>query len=119
MEINFSAIFEHSSLATFQWSVSTLLEYGLYTVCMFSFYSLVSMVMAKTSALMSNLAVLSSDFYSLLAGIFIFSYSVSLKFSSKTLSFILVQHSLLAQFCRCNNRFNYLFGKTNERKKSS
>ncbi|KAI6183221.1 Solute carrier family 35 member F2 [Aphelenchoides bicaudatus] len=45
------SIFERSALVNYSWSVSSLLEYGLFTACMFSFYSLVSMVMSQTSAL--------------------------------------------------------------------
>ncbi|KAI1728791.1 solute carrier family 35 domain-containing protein [Ditylenchus destructor] len=66
------AIFEHSELAHFQWTATTVGMYLLFTVCMFCFYSLVSIVMQKTSALMFNLSVLTADFYSLLAGIFLF-----------------------------------------------
>ncbi|KAI6198059.1 hypothetical protein M3Y94_01300100 [Aphelenchoides besseyi] len=82
-----SAIFEHSNLFAYQWTVNSMLQLCLYTVCMFAFYSLVSMVMQKTSALMFNLAVLTADFYSLLAGIFIFSYSFNILYF---LSFVVV-----------------------------
>jgi solute carrier family 35 protein F1/2 len=42
---------------------------------MFAFYSLVSVVMQRSSALMFNLQVLTSDFYVLMAGAFLFRYS--------------------------------------------
>ncbi|KAI6230157.1 PKS-AT domain-containing protein [Aphelenchoides fujianensis] len=82
-----ASIFEHSNLLTFQWSLAAAAEYALYTGCMFAFYSMVSVVMQQTSALMFNLAVLTADFYSLLAGIFIFSYAFNILYF---LSFLIV-----------------------------
>uniref|UniRef100_A0A914CGM1 Solute carrier family 35 member F2 n=1 Tax=Acrobeloides nanus TaxID=290746 RepID=A0A914CGM1_9BILA len=67
-----SAIFERESLSEVRFDLPIILMYLLFTVAMFIFYSMVSYVVEKTSALMFNLAVLTSDFYSLLAGIFIF-----------------------------------------------
>lgn len=69
---------ERDLLTTYAFTFSTLWQYSLFTVAMFTFYSLVSVVMERSSALMFNLSVLTADFYSLLAGIFIFSYTVSL-----------------------------------------
>uniref|UniRef100_A0A915DA54 Solute carrier family 35 member F1 n=1 Tax=Ditylenchus dipsaci TaxID=166011 RepID=A0A915DA54_9BILA len=66
------AIFEHSQLANFQWTSNSIAMYMLFTICMFCFYSLVTVVMQKTSALMFNLSVLTADFYSLMAGIYLF-----------------------------------------------
>uniref|UniRef100_A0A1I7S1W7 Solute carrier family 35 member F1 n=2 Tax=Bursaphelenchus xylophilus TaxID=6326 RepID=A0A1I7S1W7_BURXY len=68
------AIFERESLTSFNWNLEALLYCCLFTVCMFAFYSMVSIVMQKSSALMFNLSVLTADFYTLLAGIYIFSY---------------------------------------------
>ncbi|TKR93894.1 hypothetical protein L596_008266 [Steinernema carpocapsae] len=68
------AIIERNNLAEVNWTTSVILEYLLFTVCMFAFYSTVTVVMQKTSALMFNLGVLSADFYSLLIGIFLFKY---------------------------------------------
>lgn len=76
MNHDFRAIFEHKALATFAWTWSSIGMYLLFTASMFVFYSMVSLVMQRTSALMFNLAVLTADFYSLLAGIFLFRYTV-------------------------------------------
>ncbi|KAK0425610.1 hypothetical protein QR680_009288 [Steinernema hermaphroditum] len=68
------AIVERNNLAAIDWTTPVILEFLLFAVCMFAFYSTVTVVMQKTSALMFNLGVLSADFYSLLFGIFLFKY---------------------------------------------
>jgi len=52
------------------------------------FYSLVSSVMQRSSALLFNICVLTSDFYSMLAGIFLFGQEVRKKefFNGKKLN---------------------------------
>jgi solute carrier family 35 protein F1/2 len=51
--------------------------YLLFTASMVAFYSLVSVVMRRSSALLFNISVLTSDFYSLLAGVFVFGQKVN------------------------------------------
>jgi hypothetical protein len=51
--------------------------YLLFTASMVAFYSLVSLVMRRSSALLFNISVLTSDFYSLLAGVFVFGQNVN------------------------------------------
>ncbi|VDD92754.1 unnamed protein product [Enterobius vermicularis] len=66
------ALFERNELAKLKWSGVIVSFYLLFALSMFLFYSLVTVVMQRTSALMFNLSVLSSDFYSLLFGLFLF-----------------------------------------------
>uniref|UniRef100_A0A0N5AYZ3 Solute carrier family 35 member F1 n=1 Tax=Syphacia muris TaxID=451379 RepID=A0A0N5AYZ3_9BILA len=66
------ALFERNELAKVKWSGVVISSYLLFAVSMFLFYSLVSVVMQRSSALMFNLSVLSSDFYSLIFGLFLF-----------------------------------------------
>uniref|UniRef100_A0A0N5BWE0 EamA domain-containing protein n=1 Tax=Strongyloides papillosus TaxID=174720 RepID=A0A0N5BWE0_STREA len=68
------AIFERNNLAEVNWTWKVIAMYLLYSVSMFIFYSMVSIVLQKTSALMFNLSILTADFYSLIAGIFLFHY---------------------------------------------
>lgn len=72
----FRALFERNELAKLKWSGVIVSFYLLFALSMFLFYSLVTVVMQRTSALMFNLSVLSSDFYSLLFGLFLFKIKV-------------------------------------------
>ena len=51
---------------------------------MFLFYSLVPWVIRMSSAIVFNLSLLTADFYTLLFGIFLFRYSVSVAAISLT-----------------------------------
>ncbi|KAJ1349111.1 hypothetical protein KIN20_004562 [Parelaphostrongylus tenuis] len=66
------AILEHKNLAQLNWNATTISCFILFAISMFLFYSLVTVVLEKTSALMFNLSVLTADFYSLLFGLFLF-----------------------------------------------
>ncbi|EPB67616.1 hypothetical protein ANCCEY_13290 [Ancylostoma ceylanicum] len=66
------AVLEHKNLAQLDWSAATIGCFILFAVSMFIFYSLVTVVLQKTSALMFNLSTLTADFYSLLFGLFLF-----------------------------------------------
>lgn len=66
------AVLEHKNLAQLDWSAATIGCFILFALSMFVFYSLVTIVLQKTSALMFNLATLTADFYSLLFGLFLF-----------------------------------------------
>ncbi|KAK6045953.1 hypothetical protein COOONC_16542 [Cooperia oncophora] len=66
------AVLEHKNLAQMDWSAATIGCFILFALSMFTFYSLVTIVLQKTSALMFNLATLTADFYSLLFGLFLF-----------------------------------------------
>ncbi|CAG9529757.1 unnamed protein product [Cercopithifilaria johnstoni] len=68
------AALEHRDLASISWSGTIVLYYLLFAICMFLFYSLVSVVIQKASALMFNLSILTSDFYTLVFGLFLFKY---------------------------------------------
>ncbi|VDL82370.1 unnamed protein product [Nippostrongylus brasiliensis] len=68
----FVAVLEHKNLAQLDWSAATIGCFILFALSMFAFYSLVTVVLQKTSALMFNLATLTADFYSLLFGLFLF-----------------------------------------------
>ncbi|GMR53878.1 hypothetical protein PMAYCL1PPCAC_24073, partial [Pristionchus mayeri] len=69
------ALLEHQQLASIRWSGSVLGSFALFAISMFLFYSLVSVMLQKSSALMFNLVTLSADFYSLLCSIFLFQES--------------------------------------------
>ncbi|VDK77980.1 unnamed protein product [Litomosoides sigmodontis] len=72
------AVLEHHELALVTWSGTIIVYYLLFAACMFLFYSLVSVVMQKASALLFNLSILTSDFYTLVFGIFMFKYEFHL-----------------------------------------
>ncbi|EGT48417.1 hypothetical protein CAEBREN_01021 [Caenorhabditis brenneri] len=67
-----TAIFEQEALSKIVWTGETVSFFALFAFSMFIFYSLVTVVLQKTSALMFNLSTLTADFYSLLFGIFLF-----------------------------------------------
>ncbi|CAI5440220.1 unnamed protein product [Caenorhabditis angaria] len=66
------AIFEPQNLESVIWDGPTIAYFALFAFSMFIFYSFVTVVLQKTSALMFNLSTLTADFYSLLFGIFLF-----------------------------------------------
>jgi solute carrier family 35, member F1/2 len=70
------ALLEYRRLALFQWTSISAWMFGLFTGSMVCFYSLVSLVMRRASALLFNISVLTSDFYSLLTGVFLFGNEV-------------------------------------------
>ncbi|KAF8365257.1 hypothetical protein PRIPAC_83086, partial [Pristionchus pacificus] len=69
------ALLEHQQLASIRWTGTVLGSFALFAISMFLFYSLVSVMLQKSSALMFNLVTLSADFYSLLCSIFLFQES--------------------------------------------
>ncbi|GMT28789.1 hypothetical protein PFISCL1PPCAC_20086, partial [Pristionchus fissidentatus] len=69
------ALLEHQQLASIRWTGTVLGSFALFAICMFLFYSLVTVMLQKSSALMFNLVTLSADFYSLLCSIFLFQES--------------------------------------------
>uniref|UniRef100_A0A1I7WNN7 Solute carrier family 35 member F1 n=1 Tax=Heterorhabditis bacteriophora TaxID=37862 RepID=A0A1I7WNN7_HETBA len=71
------AVLEHKNLAQIDWNLSTISFFLLFAISMFIFYSLVTIVLQKTSALMFNLSTLTADFYSLMFGLFLFKDTVS------------------------------------------
>ncbi|VDM53172.1 unnamed protein product [Angiostrongylus costaricensis] len=71
------AILEHKNLAQLDWNAMTISCLILFAISMFAFYSLVTVVLEKTSALMFNLSILTADFYSLLFGLFLFMDTIS------------------------------------------
>ncbi|EJD74808.1 hypothetical protein LOAG_17930 [Loa loa] len=68
------AALEHRELASINWSGMIVVYYVLFAASMFLFYSMVSVVLQESSALMFNLSVLTADFYTLVFGLFIFKY---------------------------------------------
>uniref|UniRef100_A0AC34QRG0 Solute carrier family 35 member F1 n=1 Tax=Panagrolaimus sp. JU765 TaxID=591449 RepID=A0AC34QRG0_9BILA len=69
------AVFEHRNIVEVDWNWTVISAYCIFTISMFAFYSMVSIVVEKTSALMFNLAALTADFYSLIAGLILFHYT--------------------------------------------
>uniref|UniRef100_A0A2K6VW95 EamA domain-containing protein n=1 Tax=Onchocerca volvulus TaxID=6282 RepID=A0A2K6VW95_ONCVO len=68
------AALEHHELASVNWSGTIIVFYLIFIASMFLFYSMVSVVVEKSSALMFNLSILTADFYTLIFGIFMFNY---------------------------------------------
>ncbi|VDN06941.1 unnamed protein product [Thelazia callipaeda] len=68
------AVLEHNELASINWSGTIVMLYLLFAACMFLFYSMVSVVVQNSSALMFNLSILTADFYTLLFGLLLFQY---------------------------------------------
>ena len=77
MHISAYVIVTYLNLSSF--SLFILLGIPLlgFAVCLFLLYSLMPVVIGMTSATALNLNLLTADFYAILAGLFIFYYSVS------------------------------------------
>ncbi|CAK5069917.1 unnamed protein product [Meloidogyne enterolobii] len=67
-----SYFLDYTKLIKFNWNLFSIFILIFFTFSMVLFYSLVSSVMQRSSALLFNICVLTSDFYSMLAGIFLF-----------------------------------------------
>ncbi|KAF7633315.1 hypothetical protein Mgra_00007294 [Meloidogyne graminicola] len=67
-----SYFMDYTKLIKFNWNIFSIFILTVFTFSMVLFYSLVSCVMQRSSALLFNIYVLTSDFYSMLAGIFLF-----------------------------------------------
>uniref|UniRef100_A0A915JPM1 Solute carrier family 35 member F1 n=1 Tax=Romanomermis culicivorax TaxID=13658 RepID=A0A915JPM1_ROMCU len=81
------ALIERENLAQVPWHhYEIIILYLAFALCMFTFYSLVTVVIQKTSAAMYNLNILTADFYTLLAGLVIFEYTVSFILRIRSLS---------------------------------
>lgn len=72
-----SSALEYHNLASINWSGTIVIYYLVFAASMFIFYSMVSVVLQKTSALVFNLSILTAGFYNLMFGLFIFKYEVS------------------------------------------
>ncbi|ESN99428.1 hypothetical protein HELRODRAFT_66737, partial [Helobdella robusta] len=69
------AVFERHDFLKVDFSLLFIsLPFAFFALCLVVFYSLMSYAIHKTSAISVNLNLLSSDFFSLLAGIFLFHY---------------------------------------------
>ncbi|XP_061899475.1 solute carrier family 35 member F1-like [Entelurus aequoreus] len=71
------AIMEHKELLKVRWDWQLGLLYVGFSVFMFSLYSLMPLVMKRTSATSVNLSLLTADLYSLFCGLFLFHYKFS------------------------------------------
>ncbi|KAF7729715.1 hypothetical protein EC973_003793 [Apophysomyces ossiformis] len=71
------AILERSELATFNNNPEAIGMIVVYTVCMFTLYSLAPVMFRLGSALLYNLSLLTSDFYGLIFGLGLFGYQVT------------------------------------------
>nr|CAD2180810.1 unnamed protein product [Meloidogyne enterolobii] len=74
-----SYFLDYTKLIKFNWNLFSIFILIFFTFSMVLFYSLVSSVMQRSSALLFNICVLTSDFYSMLAGIFLFGQEVRKK----------------------------------------
>lgn len=81
------ALLERHQLASVDWGNWSIIGlYMAFVLCMFVFYSLVTVVMKRTSATVFNLNILTADFYTLLASIIVFNYRVCCLFFIASLS---------------------------------
>ncbi|NXD22038.1 S35F2 protein, partial [Spelaeornis formosus] len=71
------AIVEHKEIMRIQWNWKIALLFTSFALCMFGLYSFMPIVIRVTSATSVNLAILTSDLYSLFFGLFLFSYKFS------------------------------------------
>ncbi|CAG7730653.1 unnamed protein product [Allacma fusca] len=80
-------LFEDRSLLEINWTLPACLYLLTFGLTMFFFYTIVAHLMVMSSSVATNLSILSADFYSILAGVFLFHYEFSVLYF---LSFILV-----------------------------
>ncbi|NXP64856.1 S35F2 protein, partial [Chloropsis cyanopogon] len=71
------AILEHKEIMKIQWNWKIALLFTAFALCMFGLYSFMPVVIKVTSATSVNLAILTSDLYSLFFGLFLFRYKFS------------------------------------------
>lgn len=64
-------------MAAIQWSWQVALLFSGYGLCMFALYSLMPIVVKRSSAASVNLSLLTADLFSIFAGVFLFRYSFS------------------------------------------
>jgi hypothetical protein len=67
---------EWSAIAAIQWSWQVVALFVVFALCLFSLYALVPVILLLTSATVLNLSMLTADFFSVLAGVYLFHYTV-------------------------------------------
>ena len=77
MNVTFSMCLWRSLNVSIMKIIISVACFVAFAACLFSLYSLMPVVIEKTSAAAVNLNLLSADFYALLLGIFFFKYKVS------------------------------------------
>ncbi|KAJ1963697.1 hypothetical protein IWQ62_003138 [Dispira parvispora] len=68
------AILERSEIASTQWSLAVIGYIALFDVSLFIMYSVTPLLIRMSSATFFNISLLTSDFYGLLFGLFLFHY---------------------------------------------
>ena len=71
-------ILEHSELSTMDWSRNVLLLMGGFAICLYLMYVFTPTMMLHSSAVVFNLSLLTSDFYSAIAAVLLFDQKFSL-----------------------------------------
>nr|XP_054510351.1 solute carrier family 35 member F2 [Agelaius phoeniceus] len=71
------AIVEHKEIMKIQWNWKIALLFTAFALCMFGLYSFMPVVIKVSSATSVNLAILTSDLYSLFLGLYLFFYKFS------------------------------------------
>lgn len=74
----YRAALEHEQVASIDWSewrVIALL--AVFTLTLFTYYTVTPTVMKITSAMAVNLSLLTADFYTLVVGVLLFQFKVS------------------------------------------
>ena len=74
--VAYRAILERTQLAEIEWDYQIVLLLLGFAGCLFVMYSVVPMFLRKAGATAMNLSLLTSDFYGLLFGIFLFGFEV-------------------------------------------
>ncbi|KTW31445.1 hypothetical protein T552_00087 [Pneumocystis carinii B80] len=70
------SLFERKQLKEIQWSKKTIGFISGYNIALFTFYSLSPILLRISSALFYNISLLTSDFWSLIIGIYLFHYRI-------------------------------------------
>ncbi|XP_013859447.1 solute carrier family 35 member F2 [Austrofundulus limnaeus] len=81
------AVLESHAVSAVEWSLSTVMLFAVYTLCMFALYSFMPVVVRMTSATAVNLSLLTADLFSLFCGLFLFHYKFSLLY---IISFVVI-----------------------------
>eukprot|EP00041_Stephanoeca_diplocostata_P026462 m.714264 g.714264 ORF g.714264 m.714264 type:complete len:248 (+) comp22971_c1_seq95:1214-1957(+) len=66
------AVLEHDRVRAIAWTPDIVALFVGYVASLFALYSLVPLLIARSSAMMFNLSMVSADFYSFLIGMFLF-----------------------------------------------
>ncbi|RUS79121.1 hypothetical protein EGW08_013131 [Elysia chlorotica] len=90
-------VVEQDELSKVDFNYKVVLLWMGFTIFLYLIYTCMAYVIQKTSATVTNLSVLSADFYALILGIFIFSYSFHILY---LVAFVVVVLGVAVYTCR-------------------